>query len=95
MALHLINPEDYRVHVKRLGDHRRRELDDVVLHKRRLSRFDLVLFFQTLSIFENIPGIILSYVSDISVERRMKAGETVVLDERSNAGSACCCRLRP
>ncbi|HYC87473.1 MAG TPA: hypothetical protein VEB86_19705, partial [Chryseosolibacter sp.] len=83
-ALHAMQPEDYHVHARRLGDSKRKELDDLILHKRRMTRFAKVLFFQGLPIFHEIPGIILSYLADISEELRLREGESLVLDERSN-----------
>lgn len=83
-ALHQINPEEYTMHTRRLGDAQRRQLDDLILFARKLTRFERVLFFQKLPLFENIPGITLSYLADISEEYRLKDGETLILDERSN-----------
>ena len=84
-ALFQMNPDEYHKNVRRLGDYQRRELDDLIIHSRKMTRFEKVLFFQKISVFENIPGITLSYLADISEEIRMNAQETLVLDERSNA----------
>lgn len=84
-ALYQINPEEYQRNVRRLKDYQRRELDDLIIHSRKMTRFEKVLFFQKITVFENIPGITLSYLSDISEEIRMGAQETMVLDEKSNA----------
>jgi ATP:ADP antiporter, AAA family len=83
-ALFQMNPDEYHKNVRRLGD-QRRELDDLILHSKKMTRFEKVLFFQKISVFENIPGITLSYLADISEEIRMSTGETLVLDEKSNA----------
>lgn len=83
-ALYQVNNEEYRIHVKRLGDFQRKELDELVVHNRKIARFNKVQFFQTIPIFENIAGIILSYLADISIEHRLKDGETLILDEKSN-----------
>jgi ATP:ADP antiporter, AAA family len=83
-ALYAINADEYHAHVKRLGDFQRRELDDLIIHRRRMTCFEKIRFFQRLPIFENIPGIILSYLADISSEMRLKNSESLVLDERSN-----------
>ena len=84
-ALYQINPQEYQKNVRRLGEYQRRELDDLIIHSKKMTRFEKVLFFQKITVFENIPGITLSYLSDISEEIRMKAQQTVVLDERSNS----------
>ena len=83
-ALFQMNPEEYHKNVRRLGDYQRRELDDLVIHSKRMTRFEKVLFFQKISVFENIPGITLSYLADISEEIRINALESLVLDEKSN-----------
>jgi len=83
-ALFEINPQEYHTNVRRLGDATRRELDDLIIHQKKLIRFDKVMFFMTLPIFENIAGVTLSYLADISDEYRMKDGESLILDERSN-----------
>jgi ATP:ADP antiporter, AAA family len=83
-ALYQINPEEYQKNVRRLGDYQRRELDDLIIHSKRMTRFEKVLFFQKITVFENIPGITLSYLADISEEIRMNSGESLVLDDQSN-----------
>lgn len=84
-ALYQINPEEYLKNVRRLGDYARRELDDLIIHSKKMTRFEKILFFQKITVFENIPGITLSHLADISEEIRMNAEETLVLDDRSNA----------
>lgn len=84
-ALFQINPDEYHKNVRRLGDYQRRELDDLIIQSKRMTRFEKVLFFQKSSVFEDIPGITLSYLADISEEIRINAEESLVLDERSNA----------
>jgi hypothetical protein len=83
-ALYDINPDEYHAHTKRLGEAQRRDLDELILLARRMTRFDKVLFFQNQPIFESVPGITLSYLADISEELRLKDSETLILDERSN-----------
>jgi ATP:ADP antiporter, AAA family len=83
-ALYAIKADEYHLNVRRLGDIQRRELDELIVHKRKMTRFSKVLFFKGLTIFETIPGIILSHLADISEEHRLQNGESLVLDERSN-----------
>lgn len=83
-ALFQINPQEYHKNVRRLGDYQRRELDDLIIHSKKMTRFEKVLFFQKIAVFEDIPGITLSYLADISEEIRIKEQQTLVLDERSN-----------
>lgn len=84
-ALFQINQDEYHKNARRLGDFTRRELDDLILHARKMTRFEKILFFQKISVFEAIPGLTLSYLADISDEIRMREAHTLVLDERSNA----------
>ena len=83
-ALYQINTEEYQKNVRRLGDYQRRALDELVVHSKRMTRFEKVLFFQKITVFEDIPGITLSYLADISEELRMNTQESLVLDDRSN-----------
>lgn len=83
-ALFQINPDEYHKNVRRLGDYQRRELDDLIIQSKRMTRFEKVLFFQKISVFEDIPGITLSYLADISEEIRITAEDSLVLDEKSN-----------
>jgi hypothetical protein len=83
-ALHQINPDSYSINVKRLGEGVRKDLDELIVHSRRMTVFERVLFFQKLGMFETIPGITLSYLADISEEVRLRPDETLVLDEKSN-----------
>ena len=42
-----------------------------------MTRFEMVLFFQKINFFENVPGITLSYLADISEEIRMKPKDSL------------------
>lgn len=83
-ALYRISTEEYHSNTKRLGDHQKKALDALVIDSKKMMRFEKVLFFQKISIFETIPGLTLSYLADISEELQMKADETLILDEKSN-----------
>lgn len=83
-ALYQISPDEYQKNVRRLGDYQRRELDDLIIHTKKMTRFGRVLFFQKITVFEDIPGITLSYMADISEEIRMLPQESLILDEKSN-----------
>jgi ATP:ADP antiporter, AAA family len=83
-ALHQINPDIYHSHVIRLGVAVRKELDELIVHSRKMTVFERVLFFQKVSMFDTIPGITLSYLADISEEVRLRRDETLILDEKSN-----------
>ncbi|HTF21407.1 MAG TPA: cyclic nucleotide-binding domain-containing protein, partial [Chryseolinea sp.] len=76
--------ELYEENARRLGDHAKKELDAVVVHQRKTSKFEIARFYQELPSFANVQGITLSYLSDISEEVRMKIGESIVLDEKQN-----------
>lgn len=83
-ALHQIDPGGYHENTNRLGDKTKRELDDLILFDKKMTVFEKVLFFQEVPVFENVPGITLSYLADISVEVRLSSGSNLVLDEKSN-----------
>jgi signal-transduction protein with cAMP-binding, CBS, and nucleotidyltransferase domain len=46
--------------------------------------YEKVVFFQNISVFFGIPGLTLSYLADISREQKLKAGESLSVDERLN-----------
>lgn len=83
-ALHQMDPLEYDTNTKRLGPVFKKELDLVIIQSKKMTRFEKVLFFQRNSVFENIQGITLSHLADLSEETRMKDGESLTLDERSN-----------
>ena len=83
-ALYQVNSNEYHANTKRLGDKVKRDLDDLIIHSRKMMGFEKVLFFQKISIFESIPGLTLSYLADISHELHLKTDESLVLDEKSN-----------
>lgn len=83
-SLYQINPGVYHENTKRLGDKKKKELDDLIIRDKKMTVFEKVLFFQKIPVFENVPGIILSYLADIGVELRLKSGDNLVLDDKSN-----------
>jgi AAA family ATP:ADP antiporter len=83
-AIFQISEDEYMQNARRLGDVVRRELDDVVLHLNRMSKFEKVLFYQKLDVFEGIPGITLTYLADISEEIQVKTGDIKILDDKQN-----------
>jgi hypothetical protein len=83
-ALFQIDQKDYHQNTPRLGFSLKKELDGLILHNRKMTVFEKVLFFQRIAVFENIPGITLSYLADISSEVRLPKGESLTLDEFRN-----------
>jgi len=83
-ALHHIDPQEYFLHTRRLGEAVSKELDALMVDGRRMTRFDKVSFFQTLGVFEPIHGLTLSHLADISEEFRLKPEASLVLDEKTN-----------
>ena len=49
-----------------------------------MTRFEKVLYFQKMTVFENVPGITLSYLADISEEIHLKKQDSLTLDEKLN-----------
>jgi ATP:ADP antiporter, AAA family len=83
-ALHQIHPDQYEQNSKRLGDDIKKELDILIIHSKRMSRFEKVLFFQKIAVFRDVPGITLTYLSDISEEVHLKNHDSLTLDEKLN-----------
>jgi hypothetical protein len=83
-ALFQINQEAYEENSKRLGPVIKHELDQLILHKKRRTLFQRILFFQKINVFEGVPGLTLSYLADISEEINLKKDQTLMLDEKSN-----------
>lgn len=81
-ALHQINEKDYLKNVARLPEEQQKQLNEIVIEKRRLSNLEEVLFFQQIDLLEGIPGITLSYLADISEEIQLKEGKTLILDDK-------------
>ena len=46
--------------------------------------YERAAFFQNIRFFDDIPGLILSYLADISREQRLKPDEFLSVDERLN-----------
>lgn len=83
-ALFEMDTPAYHQNTRRLGETVKKELDDLIIHRDKMSIFDTVLFFQAVPVFHNVPGIILSYLADISEELHLETDESLVLDDRHN-----------
>jgi ATP:ADP antiporter, AAA family len=83
-ALFQMNADEYQSNTKRLGETIKRELDFLILQSKRMMRFEKVLFFQKINIFQHVPGVILAALADISEEVRLKEDSVVTLDEKGN-----------
>jgi AAA family ATP:ADP antiporter len=82
-----IDPRVYHENSKRLDEDYKRWLDRAVLKKdadNKLMLYERAAFFQRISVFDGIPGLILSFLADISKEQRLKADEFLSVDERLN-----------
>ncbi|MBX2893850.1 MAG: HEAT repeat domain-containing protein [Cyclobacteriaceae bacterium] len=81
-ALHQISPELYTTHVSRLGSEVKRMLDKTVLATDVSPMlFDKILFFQQTELFEDVPGILLSYLADVTKTVIFQPGKTLLVDE--------------
>lgn len=85
-ALHQIDPALYSTHVARLGPDVKRALDRSVLSSgnANLMLFDKVIFFQQTELFEDVPGITLSYLADATKTISLEPGQTLIVDESQN-----------
>jgi ATP:ADP antiporter, AAA family len=85
-ALHQISPELYNTHVFRLGSDVKRMLDKSVLgaDSSSLMLFDKILFFQQTELFDDVPGVTLSYLADATKAFTLDEGKTIVIDDSIN-----------
>jgi hypothetical protein len=86
-ALYEMSQDEYHEHTSRLGTEKKRELDEVVLERRNKTRqlkYDKVLFYRSIEVFEGLPGLTLSFLADISQETRLEDGDRLSIDERVN-----------
>ena len=85
-ALYTIDPAGYHTNTKRLGADNKRWLDRAIVPgtQLKLRLFEKIVFYQSLPIFENISGLALSFLSDISKEIRLAPQHTLSLDEKIN-----------
>lgn len=83
-ALHQIGPELYNTHSVRLGEEIKKSLDAAILGKgteAAILLYDKVLFLQSITLFNGIAGITLSYVADMSQNIFLKRDQVVPMDE--------------
>jgi MFS family permease len=83
-ALHQIDPGLYQQNTSRLGEARKRDLDELIIKGRRMTIFEKVLFYQRIPVFAETSGVTLSYLADISTEVRLSKGESLTLDTARN-----------
>jgi hypothetical protein len=85
-SLYQIDPDLYHSNAERLGEDVKRWLDRAIVpgNSSKLMLFEKVLFYKRIEIFENIPGISLSFIADISRELRLKKDEQISIDEKLN-----------
>jgi hypothetical protein len=86
-SLYQIDHESYESNVGRLGHELQKHLDNVIKggeQATELMLFDKILFLSSMSIFQGITGLSLSYLADISEEELLNANEYLSLDERAN-----------
>ncbi len=86
-ALFQIDPNLYETNSCRLDEDQRRWLDSAVLKKQddnKLMLYERTTFFQSIHVFDGIPGLVLSYLADISKEQHLNSGEFLSVDERLN-----------
>jgi ATP:ADP antiporter, AAA family len=86
-ALHQIDPAMYATHATRLGSDIKRVLDKSIVNTNsdaNLMLFDKVLFFQQTQLFEDVPGVTLSYLADVTHTITLEAGKTLIVDDSQN-----------
>lgn len=87
-SLNQIDPEAYDENVKRLGHSDKRMLDHLIKDKNEANqkslRFDKVMFLKSIDVFENIIGLVIADLIDITEEVFIKEGDTITVDEHYN-----------
>ncbi len=86
-SLHQIDPKEYEINTRRLGEDAKDDLDAVVFQHERQTRqliYDKVMFFKSIKFFDGIPGLLLSNLADISTESKLSQSASLVIDGKVN-----------
>ncbi|MBS1491767.1 MAG: cyclic nucleotide-binding domain-containing protein [Bacteroidetes bacterium] len=86
-SLYQIDPDLYEENSVRLDSDHKRWLDRAILKKaedNKLMLYERTTFFQTINVFDEIPGLVLSYLADIAREHHLKPDAFLSVDERLN-----------
>ncbi|NJN41186.1 MAG: HEAT repeat domain-containing protein [Flammeovirgaceae bacterium] len=83
-SLHQIDTEEYTITTFRLGEEVKKKLDEVIVNESSLKLIDKVIFFKTIAVFEEIPGLTLSHLADITEEIKLPEGLSLTIDEKQN-----------
>ena len=89
-ALHEIDSQGYKEHVRRLNEHVRKDLDELILKSDlrtagwRSMKFEKVMFLKQIPVFDSVFGLVVSGVVDIIEEVLLKEGESLSVDEHYN-----------
>lgn len=86
-SLYQISIPEYESNSARLGKDIKHRLDEVILKADGQTRqmvYDKVMFFKSVEVFKDTPGVTLSLLADLSHEVKMKSADTLVLDEKEN-----------
>lgn len=86
-SLHEIDVESYHENTARLGVDFKREMDEVIMDRMAKTHqllYDKVMFYRSIEFFEGLPGLILSFLADISIETKLERRESITIDERVN-----------
>ncbi|HEV8513508.1 MAG TPA: cyclic nucleotide-binding domain-containing protein, partial [Cyclobacteriaceae bacterium] len=86
-SLYEIDQQVYTENVTRLDEDYKRWLDRAILKdnkENKLMLYERAIFLQGIEVFDQVPGLILSYLADIAKEQRLKTDEFLSVDERLN-----------
>ncbi len=86
-SLYQISIPEYESNSVRLGVDIKNKLDEVILKHEKQTRqmvYDKVMFFKSVEVFQETPGITLSFLADLSHAVKMGPASTLVLDEKGN-----------
>lgn len=86
-ALNQIDHNIYVTNANRLGEDAKKRLDEVIFqveHQTRQMGYNKVMFFKSIEVFDGIPGVALSHLSDISYEIKLEPQKSMVIDGKVN-----------
>jgi AAA family ATP:ADP antiporter len=87
-ALYQIDPAQYQTHVKRLPDEVSKKLNSAIVSSRLTNvilQYDKIHFLKSIDIFKDRPGLLLSYLADMSSSAVLLANQSMTLADNHPA----------
>jgi HEAT repeat protein/MFS family permease len=87
-ALYQIEEGEYLTNVNRLNDEVRKSFNSSILNSGNnasIRLFERIYFLEHIKLFENIPGLLLSYLADLSISLMVENDKSYSLKDETNA----------